>query len=110
MTQYHRMYLKKTIHYILEPFTHIINRSLATGIFPTQMKTARLIPLHKNSDNQQITNYRPISLLSTFSKILERVMYNRLISFFKSKKILYKHQYGFRAKHSTIHPILHLVN
>ena len=87
--------LKKTIHYILEPFTHIINRSLATGIFPTQMKTARLIPLYKNSDNQQITNYRPISLLSTFFRILERVMYNRLISFFKSKKILYKHQYEF---------------
>ena len=104
--------LKQTIYLILEPFTYIINRSLATGIFPNNMKTARIIPLHKNknSDNQIINNYRPISLLSTFSKILERTMFNKIISFFNSNNIFYQHQYGFRPKHSTIHPILHLVN
>ena len=62
--------LKQTIHFILEPFTYIINRSLATGVFPSKMKIARVIPLYKASNNQIITNYRPISMLSTFSKIL----------------------------------------
>ena len=102
--------LKQTIYLILEPFTYIINRSLSTGIFPNIMKTARIIPLYKNSNNQIISNYRPISLLSTFSKILERTMFNKLISFFNSNSLFYHHQYGFRPKHSTIHPILHLVN
>ncbi len=55
-------------------------------------------------------NYRPISLLPAFSKIFEKVMYNKIMSFLTCKNILYKHQYGFRPKHQTIHPILHLLN
>ena len=102
--------LKQTIYLILEPFTYIINRSLSTGIFPATMKTARIIPLYKHSDNKIINNYRPISLLSSFSKILERAMFNKLISFFNSNNLFYRHQYGFRPKHSTIHLILHLIN
>jgi hypothetical protein len=55
-------------------------------------------------------NYRPISLLSNFSKILEKVMCNRLTTFLENNKLLSKHQFGFRKKHSTVHPILHLLN
>ena len=90
--------------------THIINTSLNTGIVPSQMKTAKVIPIFKASDPCLLKNYRPVSLLSAFSKILEKIMFDKVTSFLCSNDILYKHQYGFRSKHSTIHPILHLLN
>ncbi len=102
--------LKETIEYIIYPLTHIINRSLLTGIVPNQLKIAKVIPIYKASDPTEFKNYRPISLLPAFSKILERIMYNKVMCFLNSKNILYKHQYGFREKHSTVHPILHLLN
>ena len=55
-------------------------------------------------------NYRPVSLLPAFSKILEKVMFNKIMSFIDYQQILYKHQYGFRPKHSTIHQLIHLLN
>ncbi len=57
-----------------------------------------------------LQNYRPISLFSYFSKILVRVMFNNRMQFLEFHSILYHHQYGFRAKHSTVHPVLHLLN
>ena len=57
-----------------------------------------------------LNNYRPISLLSSFSKKNEKEMYTKIINFLVENNILYRHQYGFRAKHSTIHPVLHLLN
>ena len=57
-----------------------------------------------------IQNYRPVILLSAFSKIFENIMYHKIMSFLDMKKILYKHQYGFRPNHSTIYPIMHLLN
>ena len=54
-------------------------------------------------------NYRPISILPAFSKILEKIVCNRLLHFLESKNILYKHQYGFRKNHNTIHPVIHLL-
>ena len=103
-------FLKETINNIIQPITHIINKSLCTGIFPDQMKIAKVIPIYKSSDQCNLQNYRPVSLLSAFSKILEKIMYNKMMSFLDTKKILYKHQYGFRPNHSTIHPIMHLLN
>ncbi len=102
--------LKDTIINVIEPFTHIINRSIDTGIVPKLMKIAKVIPIHKASDQTLLKNYRPISLLPVFSKLLERLMYNKVTSFLNSNDLLYKHQYGFREKHSTIHPIVHLLN
>ncbi len=102
--------LKETIHIIKDPITHIINRSFETGIVPDQLKIAKVIPIYKSSDNTILNNYRPVSLLSSFSKIIEKIMYTKFLSFLNSKNILYKHQYGFREKHSTIHPLLHLLN
>ena len=102
--------LKETITNIIAPMTHIINTSLNTGIVPSQMKTAKVIPIFKASDPCILKNYRPVSLLSVFSKILEKIMFDKVTSFLSSNDILYKHQYGFRSKHSTIHPILHLLN
>lgn len=102
--------LKETIENIIEPITYIINRSLETGIIPEQMKIAKVIPIHKKADPTLIQNYRPISLLPAFSKILEKIMYKKVVSFLESNNLLNEHQYGFRPKHSTIHPIIHLLN
>jgi len=104
-------YFKKTISEISIPVTHIINRSLDSGIFPDQLTIAKIIPICKASDCNQLQNYRPISLLPAFSKLFEtKNMYNKVMSFLNSNNMLYKHQYGFRLKHSTIHPIIHLIN
>ena len=102
--------LKKTIDKIVDPITYIINLTFNTGTFPTDLKFAKVIPIYKTGDPCLLNNYRPISLLSSFSKILERIMYNKIVNFLYTNDILYRHQYGFRAKHSTIHPILHLLN
>ena len=102
--------LKKTINNITLPITHIVNRSFITGIVPDQMKIAKVVPVFKSSDRSSIKNYRPISLLTSFSKLLEKIMYDKVMNFLNANNILYEHQYGFRAKHSTMHPIMHFIN
>ena len=86
------------------------NISLEKGIFPNDLKTAKVIPIFKAGDVDIFTNYRPISILSSFSKIYEKVMYNRLLDFIERYEILYSFQFGFRTKHSTNHALTHLVN
>ena len=95
---------------IAEPFTHIVNLSFSSGIVPANMKIAKVIPIHKSGDPASLNQYRPISLLPVFSKLTEKLMYNQIMSFIERNNILYKHQYGFRKKHTTTHPILHLLN
>ena len=68
---------KKCIEYYINPLTHIINNSIKEGMFPSELKLARVVPL-KSGDSSQITNYRPISILSFFSKIFVRIMYNHI--------------------------------
>ena len=89
---------------------YIFNLSIEKGIFPDQYKIAKVTPLFKKGDNVLMDNYRPISVLPCFSKILERIIYNRLYSFFSENNILYKKQFGFQKQHSTDHAIDHLVN
>ena len=102
--------LKATICQIIQPLTYIINKSFETGIVPADMKIAKVVPVHKSSDQTLLKNYRPISLLPAFSKVIEKLMFNKIVSFFNANSLFYKHQYGFRSKHSTIHPIIHLLN
>ena len=102
--------MKDTLNYIIEPITHIINQSLCTGIVPTYMKIAKVVPIYKSSDSTILKNYRPVSLLPAFSKLLETIVFKQLMSFLTEQNILYDHQYGFRPKHSTIHPIIHVFN
>ncbi len=75
--------------------------SLETGIFPDQLKVAKIIPIFKTGEADIFTNYRPISILSSFSKIYERVLYNRLIEFIDKLEILCQYQFGFRSDYST---------
>jgi Notch-like protein len=70
--------LKSRKHFIISPLTYIINRSLATGKFPDRLKFSEIKPIYKNGDRNVISNYRPISLLMSFSKIFERVVFVRL--------------------------------
>ena len=101
--------LKESINQISDPLSHIFNLSLTSGSVPTNMKIAKIVPIFKSGDQNMLNNYRPVSLLPTFSKLLERLVYNRLESFLNNNNILYEHQYGFRKKNSTCHPILQLL-
>ncbi len=90
--------VKPVIHLLLEPLTHIFNLSFRTGIVPQKLKIAKIVPVYKNGDRSLPINYRPISLLPTFSKLLEKLMYERLMSFVNKFNFLSECQYGFRTK------------
>ena len=68
---------------------------------PDEMKIARVIPLYMSGDRELIVNYRPVSILPSFSKFFERVIYNRLLNYIDKHEILCNSQYGFRKQHST---------
>ena len=78
--------LKETINNIIVHITDIINKSFGTGVVPHQMKIAKVVPIHKASDSNLLKNYRPISLLTAFSKLLEKLMYDKVIYFLNSNK------------------------
>ena len=73
----------------------ISNLSFSTGIFPTILKTVKVIPIHKKDSKLEVSNYRPISLLSNIDKIFEKLMHSRLIEFLEERQILYYKQFGF---------------
>ena len=95
---------------ISKPLTHIYNQTFNTGIIPGQMKIALALAIHKANENNKFENYKPISVLTCFSKVLEKLMYKRLIDFVEKNDILNKHQYGFRKNRLTEHAIIELVN
>jgi len=86
---------------ILEPFTHICNLSIQNGIFPNEMKIAKVSPIFKNGNAILFAQHRPISMLPVMSKVLEKVMYDRLYNFFQDMELLYEFQFGFRPNFST---------
>ena len=79
------------------------------AFFPDELKIAKVIRIFKAIDKQNIENHRPISVLSVFSKIMEKVMYNHLIDVITKYNILQKYQFGFRKLHSTNHAVISLV-
>ena len=93
-----------------DPLLHIFNLSFLNGIFPDSLKIAKVTPVYKAGDSSDLGNYRPISILPCFSKILERIMYKRLNKYLQENKILYYKQFGFQAGHSTDHTIIQLVD
>ena len=94
---------------VATPLAHIVNLSLSHGIDPHDMKLAKIVPIFKNGNTKLFNNYRPISILPAFSKILEKIVCNRLLHFLETKIILYKPRHEFRKNHNTIHPIIHLL-
>lgn len=95
----------KTVKWVIDgiskPLTHIFNLSFQTGQFPDQMKIAKVIPLYKTGDKHHFTNYRPVSLLPQFSKILEKLFSDKLDKFMDKHRLLTDSQYGFRTNRST---------
>jgi len=94
---------------IINPFTYICNLSFQFGHFPSQMKTAKVIPILKSGDKHYFNNYRPISLLPQFSKILEKLYDKRLRSFIDKHELLSDCQYGFRENRCTSHALIDLL-
>ena len=103
-------HMLKWLHPVItEPLSTIFNLSIKHGIFPDYMKIAEIVPLHKGGDESLCNNYRPISLLITISKILEKLIYKRTYSFLEKNNILFQSQYGFRTNHSCADAIAELV-
>ena len=93
--------LKSMSNMIAPLLTLSINQSLCTGIFPDQLKVAKVIPLYKKDDQHLFDNYRPISLLPAISKVFEKIAFIQVYDYLEKNNLLYSSQYGFRALHST---------
>ena len=94
----------------IEPLTILINISFAQGIFPDELKLARVVPIYESGDKKEVSNYRPISVLSFYSKIFEKMMYEYVVEFMDKNKIIFKNQFGFRKNHSTQHAVISLIH
>jgi hypothetical protein len=92
------------------PLSHIFNLSLSSGVFPSKLKLCRVIPIFKAGCALECDNYRPISLLSSISKILEKIVAEKLVKHLLDNDLLYVHQYGFLPNRSTEHNLLQIVN
>ena len=87
--------LKTLVNYIIIPLEHIFNLSIEKSIWPDNLKSAEVVPIHKAGSKSYISNYRPISLIFNIAKIFEKIVSNRLYTFLKKHKILSENQYGF---------------
>lgn len=101
-------FLKLAKNEIVPVLTHIINQCFAVGVFPDSLKKAIVTPVFKSGDRDSISNYRPISVLSVFSKIIEKIMNKRLVSYLNKYNIISERQFGFRQNKSTEDAILTL--
>jgi hypothetical protein len=95
---------------ISRPLSYIFNLSLVNGIFPKKLKKSRTVPIFKAGDPTSCDNYRPIALLSSLSKILEKMVSVKLVNHLDFNKLLYKHQYGFQKNKSTEHNLVQALN
>lgn len=93
---------------IVPALTHIINLSIKQGKFPNYWKHAHIVPLHKKEDILAAKNYRPVAILPTVSKVLERVMFNQIVEFFDANGLFHPNHHGFRKQHSTSTALLQM--
>ena len=94
--------------HICSPLSKIFNLSFRTGCHPDILKIAKTIPIFKKGSRLQVSNYRPISLLSNLNKILEKLVHSRVYAFLEEHNCLYSLQFGFRKKHSTNHALIEI--
>ena len=92
------------------PITHIVNLSITSGVVPNDMKMARIKPLYKKNSPLDVGNYRPVSILSIVSKILERSVHTQLSEFLCENNLLFEFQSGFRDRYSTDTCLIHLLD
>ena len=93
---------------IITPLCKIISNSFTSGVFPESLKILKVIPIHEEGSTQILDNYRPISLLSVFDKIIEKLMHKRLYSFLTDHNILFQNQFVFRKHNSTTYALIHI--
>ena len=102
--------IKELIEHLAEPLTYIFNNSFLSGIFPNFYKIAKILPIFKSGDKFDPNNYRPISLLPVFSKIFEKLIYNRMLDFILKYNLINPNQYGFLKGRSTEQAMLDIVS
>ena len=93
---------------ISKQLADLFNLSFMTGVFPSVLKTAKVVPVFKKDSRLDYSNYRPIAVLSNIEKILEKLMYKRLYTFLNNNNIIYKLQFGFRQQYSTSHALINI--
>ena len=96
--------------FIKKPLLKIFNESINLGIFPEKMKMANVTSTFKSGKKELVTNCRPIFVLSCFSKILERIMYNRVYNYLNDNNLLFRKQFSFSKGHSTDHALIKLID
>ena len=101
---------KHVIHCYIKLLVFLINQYLIEGVFPDELKLAKVIPVYKAGSSMELSNDRPIPVLIFFSKVYEKLMYNSLVSYFDKYNILYQNKFGFRQGHSSHHALITLVN
>ena len=97
-------------HKLAKPISWIANICIMTGIHPDKLKLQKVIPFFKKGSKLSTANYRPISLLSNINKIIEKLVFNRVLSFLNRNNVIYEKQFGFRPKHSTNHALINIVD
>lgn len=102
--------LQKSMPFIINPLTDVLNRAISCASFPSQWKTAIVTPLHKGGDSNLPCNYRPISVLPVLSKIYEKHIQTNLVAFLSANNIISGSQSGFRKHHSCTTTIHHLLS
>ena len=102
--------LKIIIHPLSDILAYLVNKVFFSAIFPDCLKIARIVPIHKNDSLNELSNYRPISLISCLSKLIEKIFKSKIELYLKNHNILNKNQYGFRKGFSTEDAVLHFVN
>ena len=102
-------FVKLSSFFLTPVLVPLVNSALSLGIFPDDLKLAKVVPIFKKGDKLDMNNYRPILLLTCLSKIFEKVIFHRLTDFLNEQSVLVFNQYGFRANRSTTHAILDII-
>ena len=102
--------VKHVAHSLCIPLTYLCNLSIDQGIVPSSLKIARVVPVFKTGDEDSVNNYRPISILPCFSKVLEKILFSRIYAFLVKHNLIYDYQFGFLPGRSTTHAIVHFTN
>ena len=102
---YTTKFIKLSTPLLIPALIKIFNLSIRTGVYPNNLKIAKVTPIFKKGDPSSVNNYRPISVLSIINKFFEKILYSRLVNYIEKFNLLYKYQYGFQNNHSTEHAL-----
>ena len=100
--------LKLSAGVITQSLTVIVNKCVENGVFPSSWKQAKVTPLYKNGPRDEINNYRPLSILPTLSKLIEKIVQKNLLAYLNKFNVIHRSQSGFRAGHSTETALLYM--